>query len=325
MRKTLSRVVRLAVFGACVVYAFWGMDVGALRTSLSGYDTQAIVWATLVSLLAYVCLGVRLHFMMHERPGIRACTAASLLALGVNNLLPAKLGEVAKVVYLQRVTGAPALRLLAVVFWERFADVNAILLAALVTLWLLHVHAVLVLPLAVVAAAWLVLLAVMRWPQRAAAVIALVPVARLRDLLLDIKGHVRTGTRGGTTGLVLGTPLVWSCYAASSLMMMLWAAGLPLGLPQALAVFAVAALGMSVPAAPGGLGVFEAAMVASLGWFGIARSDALAIALVTHLVQYVPTTSAAAVLMARARLRADRIDAVLREKAPLEKGADGAG
>ena len=80
------------------------------------------------------------------------------------------------------------------------------------------------------------------------------------------------------------------------------AAGLSIPLAAALAVFAIASLGMAVPAAPGGLGVFEAAVVASLGWFDVPRGEALAAALVLHMLQFVPTTLAGVALLSRERL-----------------------
>ena len=84
---------------------------------------------------------------------------------------------------------------------------------------------------------------------------------------------------------------------------MLDAASLPISIAAGLAVFAVASLGMAVPAAPGGIGVFEAAMVAALGWFGVDRHEALACALVTHMLQFVPTTIAGVAVLAKSGLR----------------------
>lgn len=48
----------------------------------------------------------------------------------------------------------------------------------------------------------------------------------------------------------------------------------------------VAALGFAAPSSPGGFGVYEAAVVASLAIFGIPTATALAFALTAHLSQY---------------------------------------
>ncbi len=52
---------------------------------------------------------------------------------------------------------------------------------------------------------------------------------------------------------------------------------------------AVTALGIAAPSSPGALGVFEAAMVGSLALFGVDASAALAAAITAHLLQYLVT------------------------------------
>lgn len=51
----------------------------------------------------------------------------------------------------------------------------------------------------------------------------------------------------------------------------------------------VTALGIAAPSSPGALGVFEAAMVGSLAVFGVDASAALAAAITAHLLQYIVT------------------------------------
>ena len=60
---------------------------------------------------------------------------------------------------------------------------------------------------------------------------------------------------------------------------------------------------MAVPSSPGALGVFEAVVVLSLGWFAVGKEAALAAALLMHAGQYVPTTLAAVMILARAHIR----------------------
>ena len=291
-----------------MAYAFWDIELGSLFAGIGAYDKTALAAALLLSLLAYVALGLRLHLMMVERPGVWTCTAASLVALGVNNIVPAKLGELAKVLYLQRLTGIGLPRMLALLFWERFADLNAVLLLAVITLLTMDVaHGRLVLiavPVALVAGLWFGLLLLRAWPGLVSRMVGVLPGAGLRAFLAQVGDSVGYGLRGrgAARGLTVGTLLVWMLYAASALLIMLDAAELPISLAAALAVFAVASLGMAVPAAPGGLGVFEAAMVVSLGWFDVPRNEALACALVVHMLQFIPTTVAGLAVLARSGL-----------------------
>ena len=305
MRKHLGSLARLGVFVACMAYVLWDIDLRKLGADVAGYDHVAMLLALLVSLLAYLALGARLNFMMPERPGVRACTSASLLALGVNNIVPAKLGELAKVVYLNRRCGLPMPRLLGLLFWERFADLNAVLVIAVVTLAMLGVNAVLVVPLALVGAVWCALVVLRRWPDVVSRIVALLPGEKLRAFTAQLGDSVRDGLhgRGAVRSLVGGTLLVWMLYAASNVLVMLQAASLPISPAAALAVFAVASLGMAIPATPGGVGVYEAAMVVALGWFDVPRADALAVALATHMMQFLPTTLGGVAVMVRSGVR----------------------
>ncbi len=63
------------------------------------------------------------------------------------------------------------------------------------------------------------------------------------------------------------------------------------GAPFWWAMFAdsILALGVAIPSAPAGLGVYEAAMVFALTTLGIGKPEALAYALVMHLMQFVLT------------------------------------
>lgn len=57
----------------------------------------------------------------------------------------------------------------------------------------------------------------------------------------------------------------------------------------AVVTLTIAALGMSAPSSPGALGVYEAAVVGALQLFGVDASVALAMAITTHLLQYLVT------------------------------------
>jgi len=76
--------------------------------------------------------------------------------------------------------------------------------------------------------------------------------------------------------------------------------GLSMG--QTLAVFVLSALGMAMPSSPGAVGVFEAAVIFGLGLFGVDKELALAIGLLIHMMQYIPTTVAGLMVLLKSGL-----------------------
>ena len=79
-------------------------------------------------------------------------------------------------------------------------------------------------------------------------------------------------------------------------------------------IFFVAA----VPSLPGGAVTFEAAVVYTLGLFDIPRGQALAFALIMHVIMFVPSTVIALVMIPREGMTWGR---VLGREQPVDVGA----
>jgi hypothetical protein len=303
-----GRLLRLVLVAVCLGYAFWNVDPGTLLATLAGVDPLRVLLVTLFTALGYLALAVRLRLLSHQRLPLRTGLAASLVCLGVNNLLPAKLGEVAKALYLRQRGAMPLGEAAVIVGWERFFDLNVLVLMALAGAYP-YLHDTLLVPVALaLVAAWGVAWGVLRFGTPVRAAIARLPWARARAFLYDVHEHLDTRmVRGILVTCALLSALVWLLYAAGSWLVLAWVFDLGLTAGQVLVVFVVAASGMAVPSSPGALGVYEAAVVLALGWFGVAPEQALAAALVMHAIQYLPTTLLALAVLARSGLRLDRL------------------
>jgi len=158
--------------------------------------------------------------------------------------------------------------------------------------------------LAVAGGGTLVLFIMSRHPALVQRLVDLIPFERLRLLAGELSAHLgQPMSRWRTAAMTAATAAVWVLYALQALLVLYWVAHLPLSLGQALLVFTVSALGMALPSSPGSLGVHEAAVVAALGWLSVPKAEALMAALVTHAVQYIPTTLAAVLILTRTHLR----------------------
>lgn len=287
----LGWTLRLALVAGCLVYALVGVDWATAAAAVRGYSWLRVGAAVAYCGVSYWLLGLRLHLLSRgELPVLRG-SQAHLIGLGVNNVLPAKLGELAKVLYLKRTRGWPFARSVAVVFWERVLDVNMVLVVALSAVGLLGLEIAFWPLAAAVVALWVAVLAIRRWPDLPGRLTGWLPLSGLARLAKEVAAQIGAGLGGGVLARsALSTVAVWMAHAVSAWIALVWIAGLPLSAAETLAVFAVSALGVAVPSAPGSLGVFEAAMVVSLGWFGVAKSEALPIAVVYHLIVLVPST-----------------------------------
>lgn len=297
--KVLHFSLRLGLVLGCFLYVVWGMDFSRFFGVIQHYQVWALVAVLLFSFLSYGVMACRLVFLGAGRMTWRQAFLANMLCLGMNNIFPARLGEVAKLSYFRKQTNVSWQAGLGILFWERFFDLNMLLGLALVTS-ARQGHNLVLFPLAaVVAAIWLGLLVLRRSPQLVSRLMRCLPEGRFQLLLSDACEHLKRGlTLRFIVPCTLWTLLLWTLFVLFYFLALCWVGGLALTPTQLVDVFVVMALGYNLPTTPGGLGVFEASAVLALGWFGMNKEEALAIALLIRGMQYVPTLPAALAILA---------------------------
>lgn len=310
-RKTLSVGLGLAGTAFFLWLALKDVDLSRLSGALA-----AARWAWLVpmALIVYADLLVRAVrwrvLLSRARPGAPTLELARLeaIGLGVNNVLFLRLGELARGVLAARRLEMPLLAALASVVVERALDVAALLTIFIAASSLAPGFA----PAGVVIAAKLML---------AGAVGALIVLALAESSLAEgglierllrrapkVHGLVEQLALGAT---VLREPLTALNAAGLSLLLWIVDAGLywtgarALGLgefmdyPRAVLTLSWAAATSAIPAAPGAIGSFEKIVATIVHQFGAAPEQALAYALVCHMVMYLLVTVTGLVLLYR--------------------------
>lgn len=303
MKKTISLVLRTSLVGACLVYAFWGVDFMELGRAFGRFNALAIIVTTILSFVGYWAMALRMNFLSGYTCGNMVGLKAFLISMAVNNVVPAKLGELAKAFYLRKECKYSLSQSISMVFWERFFDLNAILFMGLMVAFQFKLKMAFF-PLALgVGGIWACLFVVRKWPELAMRLVSMLPFERLRSFIIEVKQQmVHEVTLRYLIILGCYTALVWMLYAIPTFLVVNWVAGLDLTMSQTLAVFILSALGMAMPSSPGAVGVFEAAVIFGLGIFGVDKELALAIGLLIHMIQYIPTTISGLMVLARSGL-----------------------
>lgn len=291
MGRAIWFVVRYALVIGCVVYVFWNIDVSRLLGLAENYSVSPFLAALAFVFLIYLIPSLRLVHITDKRASLMVSYNAQMMGIGINNFLPAKLGEIAKAVYLGQQSELSASEGLVAVFWERFFDLNAILLLGAGAAYLSGQNYALVPLFAVVVAIWVVLAVHRQVPSLLNRVVQWVPWQRPQRVGITVLRQLGD-RRPPLYYLIVGTYtlLGWVVFSGLFFLVILQFAGLSLSAAQVLAVFVAASLSMSVPSTPGALGVYESVIVISLGWFEVPREEALAIAIFLHFVQLLPTT-----------------------------------
>ncbi len=308
VKKTLSLILRFAFVAGCLVYAFWGINFGLLFDTIKNYSILAVVGTILFQFISYGTMAMRLDYLSRYKAGNKTCLKAFLLSMAVNNIVPAKLGELAKAFYFKRECSFSLGQSVSMVFWERFFDLNAMLFLGTIVAFMFKVNVAFIPLFLVVSSIWAGLFFIRSFPTLSHKLIQLVPVERARGFLAEIKLQILHGV-SPLFLLLLGayTLLCWIFYSGTTILTLFWVAHMPVTFWQAMTVFVISAVGMATPSSPGSVGVFEAAVTFSLGLFGIDKEQALAAGLVLHMIQYIPVTVLGIAVLARSGLSLQKL------------------
>jgi uncharacterized membrane protein YbhN (UPF0104 family) len=298
-RRAAPRLALGAVLGGVALWlAFRGIDAAELWTALRavnyiwvGASLASVVLTTLV-----VTARWRLLFYPDDRArGWLALLGGILVGQMLNILVPARLGDVARVYLVGTSEGLSKTRVAATVVVEKVVDLVVFTLGGVVVL---------------------LVVAVPDWVRKSGGSLLITSLLGLgfigvlslwgRPLLTWLERHSPPGPGGwllrlwrlghlGLDGLavlrswqanvaVWGLSILSWLLAATTNYLLFWAFGFPLSFAAAGFLLVVLQLGTAPPSLPGKLGVFHYLTVLALSFFGVARSTALTYALVLYVV-----------------------------------------
>ena len=310
----------VAVTALFVAVAFVRLDLGETWSVAAGANYAYLVPAIAVYFVSLYVRSFRWRYLLRPFAEVRAWRLYPVVLVGymANNVLPVRLGELARSYYLsvrEPVRGSTAL---ATVLVERVFDGLTLLLFLAVTALFLPIGGLagrigetrglppwvlatlLVLPF-VAALGMMVVMAVRPsfFRSRATQPVTILLPSRMGARIQGLAARFVAGFEGlhrpgRLAGVFLRSVPIW---LAEGVMYYIVALGFGLQdqlggagamAPAILAVTAASNLATSVPSSPGSLGPFEALAVLSLVFLGVDGETALAYAIVLHLALLLP-------------------------------------
>ena len=288
-RNYLSRFLQIGVTALCFWYLLHDLDLAALGAALLAFSPWHLALALPLFMLSLLPSCLRLNYLCGGRSSLAVSSKALFFGYGINNLLPAKLGEIAKAAYLTRARGIPAAVSLCAVFWERLADLNVVL-AFSVAIGLWYGVTQLYLPLLCgMAIIWTALLLFFRFPDAFIRMVRLLPAGRLRDFVGNIIERLGDAQqRPGWFQLLAYSFAVWFAFILFTFWFFAVPCGNDIGIMGAALVCIAGGVGMILPSMPASLGAYEAGVVAALTILGADKEAALSAALALHMINIIP-------------------------------------
>jgi uncharacterized protein (TIRG00374 family) len=282
--------------------AFRDVPLSQIAATFSRADYRFVALALALVLISPLARATRWRLLYHpDQKELGHLRLAEVLLIGqmLNIVVPARLGEVARIYFMGKIESRSRARTLGTIAVEKWLDILVLLLLVLlvpvfVSLppWFRDSRA----SLAVFATAFLGVALTLSYGR-----------SRLLTLLESVSRFLPEGWRARihrATSLALGSLDVlrspWVGLKLQGWSLLIWALsilvnytvflalGLPLPFTAALFLVVVLQVGVAVPSAPGKLGIFHYLCTLALGIFGLEKGAALGYAVLLYFVVFAP-------------------------------------
>ncbi len=327
--QRLLLVVQLAVSAGALVLLFRGLDLGTTLDAFKDANYWLLPVAVALLLVDLGLRSVRWRLLLRPQSGLSLDNLFGATNVGylVNNILPFRAGEIARVLAVDRLEKTGRLRAASSVAIERGIDLVAMVVLVVALFPFIEepdwARGPALLLGAVVVAGFVTLGVIARLNESGHGfwrpLVRAVPrfSARLEHLMDQVLAGFHPLLRWRVLAEVLVlTAIIWAC-AALSFYTVMSAFNLDLRFSAAALVLGATTLGMVVPSSPGYIGVFHAIAVETLvSVFGVPREHALTYAVAQHaVIVIVPSMLGIAFLLRRRSMWHD-IVASLRGRGP---------
>lgn len=303
-----GRLVGFILTGVFLWIVARNVDGSELAAAFAGADYRLVVPAALATFCGYLLRTARWQRIVKPVAPLSFGRAFGILMMGfaANNLLPARLGEVVRAYMLRRHTGARKTYGMATIILERICDgVVLILFLGIISIlmplpaWGQEVQTFSsVLFLGAVVGIVLLLMQESLVVRIADAVLSALPARLsgpfLRAMEVFISGLHSLKSSRSVIYVILMSIAVWMLEATSYLLMITaFDVRLTPNTPILAAAFllVVVNLGIMVPSAPGYIATFQFFAYTALGVFGVPKETGLAVAILSHGMQWLLVTA----------------------------------
>jgi glycosyltransferase 2 family protein len=295
LRRHLNFIVGLAISAVAVYLSLNKVDFRGFWNSFQSANYYFLIPAVILQFFCFFFKGTGWRFLlMPAKKEIRLSSTVSVLIIGlmVNNLFPAKMGELARAYLIGEREGLPKSLCLSTIMVEHLLDILVLLIFLIVLMPLVSLPPWLKasgMGLGFLALGLIVVLfLVMRreekfldWITRRAGRLP----ARFKEKVVVILKNILQGMRVVTGRYILyafGALVTMWCtvFLVAYLTMAAFGLFLPIYAPIMVIIFV--AFGKVIPSSPGGIGTLHYLIIVVLMSFGVAKETALGCAILMH-------------------------------------------
>jgi hypothetical protein len=302
MKKHIYIVLGFAISIILLYFALKGVHFSEIWSTLRK-TSLALAFTPLIFIaLAISICSLRWSRVAGTTVRFREAFVALLIGMFVNNVLPARLGEVARGYVLSRKKKLSFTYSLSTVFLDRFFDLTGLLLIVLIALMFIPRASLppvvskgiyFVIGVLLICIIFIILLSRESFANRLSKKFLTIERPILSGLtrrLLEVQENLKR--IGSPMTIVFFVVMSFCSWFSMSVALYLVIRALHISVPFTCVPFVCALLNLaiSIPSSPGYVGLYQFLIVYLLSIFGVSRSEGLTVSILYHASWYVPYT-----------------------------------
>jgi glycosyltransferase 2 family protein len=297
LRSSYKNLLGVAISIGFVVFLLYKIDFRSVISVLKSFDVIILYSLFGIYIISFAIRTVRWKFLIKIRENLPVGIVFKSLAIGymINNLLPAKVGELARMEYLKRKCGLGRSFLLGTIFTERLLDVLMVLTMLIVSVLLSETVRLIIQDKTWFFLFILLLLVVFVFFMYSGKgiewFVKIAPTrlkSRFEQIILSFNSGIhflKDRKLFGVVGVL--TLLIWGLTLLANFLI-LYGLGITLSFYAYLFVVAAGVFGFVIPSTSGGIGVYHAIATSALLLFGVEPPVAMSFAIIAHAFDFFP-------------------------------------
>ena len=275
--KTLLSII---FFILAIAYLYYTTDLTVLVDNLLSYSIESILFLILFNILSLLLMGFRFTILFSKISFFNSLKI-NTISMGINQITPARAGDVAKPFMVKKLVNTKLSHLFAVITLERFLDVFIlfILLLTFLPIAIEYIYAL------IIFVPMFIFLFRKKGIHSLINLIKKIKNKKIKNFLLTFYITLIKINKVKLIKVFFITVFMYFLYLITMFIFINSFSLFSIDFLDTITVFILTTLGLMVPSAPASLGTYEASMVFSLGLFDISKEKALSFALIYHFIQ----------------------------------------
>ncbi len=288
MKKYILTITKIVFLLLILFYIFQGTHILEIWHKIKQYNTFGIIETLTVVLLGDFLVAYRLYILCEKKCSLKASMEATMFSLVANSFMPAKIGELSKVYYLNKKENIKKRRSFIILIMERFSDIISLSTLLLLSSALYFSNSLFyIISLSIIVISIIFILLIKFYSFK---IINKIRYKKIKITLYlsikELKNHFSTIK---LLKILLISLIVWSIYIITNIIFFKFATYINIDFKILFSVSMIAFAAAALPLTPGGIGTFQIAFIFILAPYGISKETLIASTFILQFLYIFPS------------------------------------